>query len=133
MASNNNPNSKARSRMKLNHAVVKSRPSVLKYYNETSSPSNLTTIVKPKTGQTSFTTTSPNNITSRNIFQHRIDDQSRRALLFNDAHNDTNEDDDGERDNLSPSKIPIGLKFVNTNSGNNEVIDDTFDFLDEEY
>ena len=43
------------------------------------------------------------------------------------------DDDEDENKPLSPSKIPIGLKFNQNSIANNDGIDETFDFLDEEY
>jgi hypothetical protein len=101
--------------------VVKSRPSVLDYYKENNATTTTTTtILKPRTGnshfQSSFTTTAPQS----------------HLLYRNDNKEDENDDED-ENKPLSPSKIPIGLKFNQNSIANNDGIDETFDFLDEEY
>ena len=100
--------------------VVKSRPSVLDYYKDNNATTT-TTIIKPRTGnssfQSSFTTTAPQS-----------------HLIYRNGNRDDDDDDDDENKPLSPSKIPIGLKFNQSSTINtNDAIDETFDFLEEEY
>ena len=113
----NNKSGRIRSNL-VKVPVVKSRSSVLDYYKENNATT--TTIIKPRTAnssfQSSFTTTAPQS-----------------HLIYRNGAKEDNEDED-ESKPLSPSKIPIGLKFnQNTISNNNDAIDETFDFLEEEY
>lgn len=106
---------------------VKSRPSVLEYYKTT-------TITKPRSdgssSQSSFQTTST---TSPLIYGNAsLTRRNKKSgdLNISDYGDDNDDDQEHSGDDLrvlSPSKIPIGLKQTN------DAIDETFDFLDEEY